>query len=190
MASTTDATYSPRVYREQGGENLIVASSGDLYVQSGGDLIIESGGTLQLDSGSSCTVATDIEIASGASVSVASGGAVKMPVTTRATSQVGTAIPNYCVCGIEASSTAPVYALAAPVAGCMVILSVSAIGATTTVGGSAVISTCSTGVALSATGGQRLTLNGLDQTVILHGKTATRYYATKPTTVAFSNMTT
>lgn len=42
-----DLTYTPKVYKKDGGDTLVVAS--------GGTLIVESGGTLQLDGGASTT---------------------------------------------------------------------------------------------------------------------------------------
>lgn len=58
-----DATYQPKVYRKQGGDEIIVAD--------GGKIIVESGGTLQIDSGATATIsngvleAGDIALASG-----------------------------------------------------------------------------------------------------------------------------
>ena len=43
-----DDTYQPKVYREQGGDRQVVASSGSLDVESGGEIDIESGGALKL----------------------------------------------------------------------------------------------------------------------------------------------
>ena len=44
-------TYQPAVYRQQGGDSLIVASSGTVTVESGGTINVDSGGILSLDSG-------------------------------------------------------------------------------------------------------------------------------------------
>lgn len=65
-----DATYGPKVYMMQGGDELVVASGGDITVESGGDIVVESGGDLEVESGG------DIEIESGADINVASGGAI------------------------------------------------------------------------------------------------------------------
>lgn len=43
-----DASYQPKIYRQQGGERFVVASSGSLDVESGGELDIESGGALKI----------------------------------------------------------------------------------------------------------------------------------------------
>ena len=61
-----DATYSPKTYRSDGGDKIIVAS--------GGTLQVESGGTLQLDSGATATLAD--EILAAADMAVADGALV------------------------------------------------------------------------------------------------------------------
>ena len=43
-----DATYGPKVYRQQGGDRMVVASGGSLDVESGGEIDIESGGALKI----------------------------------------------------------------------------------------------------------------------------------------------
>lgn len=43
-----DSSYQPKVYRQAGGERMVVASSGSLDVESGGEIDIESGGYLKL----------------------------------------------------------------------------------------------------------------------------------------------
>ena len=174
MASTTDATYSPRVYREQGGENLIVASSGDLYVQSGGDLIIESGGTLQLDSGSSCTVATNLEMASG--------NYVARTVTTRTTATKATAIPLGSICAITATTGAPQYSLATPVAGAEII--VNLVAQTSNVG--ATVYTGSSGISVDGSSNNTLTLVGRGQTAHFFGASATAWHLLCNSTLAVS----
>lgn len=42
-------TYQPAVYRQQGGDSLIVASSGTVTVESGGTLNVDSGGKFFCD---------------------------------------------------------------------------------------------------------------------------------------------
>jgi hypothetical protein len=107
-------TYQPKVYREQGGNKLVVAS----------------GGSLQLDSGSSCSMATNLEVASGGSLAVASGGNIAvasggavtvaagayqtMPYQTLTSTQTGTAINTYGVTMLGGTTTGPTYTLAAP----------------------------------------------------------------------------
>lgn len=43
-----DPTYGPKVYRKQGGDEIVVASSGLVTVQSGGSIVLESGAILDL----------------------------------------------------------------------------------------------------------------------------------------------
>ncbi len=178
MASTTDATYQPRVYREHGGENLIIGSSGDCYIQSGGDLIVESGGTLQLDAGSSFTCATNIEMASGYYVA--------KTVTSRGTSQVATAIPLGSICAITASTTTPEYKLATPVAGAEIVVALTA--QTSSIG--CKVYSGSTGIAMATSGSNMITMLGVNQTAIFHAASATRWYVSKNTTIAFGTHTT
>jgi hypothetical protein len=45
-----DTTYQSKVYRKNGGEELVVASGGQITVESGGEITIESGGILNLES--------------------------------------------------------------------------------------------------------------------------------------------
>lgn len=44
-----DATYNPKVYRKQGGDELVVASGGEITVESGGNIDLSAGG-IQLPS--------------------------------------------------------------------------------------------------------------------------------------------
>ncbi len=46
----SDETYQPKVYRKQGGDELVVASGGKITVESGGEIAIDSGGTLNMES--------------------------------------------------------------------------------------------------------------------------------------------
>ena len=55
--------YQPKVYREQGGEKMIVADGGEIEVQSGGTLDVQAGATVNLPSGG--TAVADIAIAEG-----------------------------------------------------------------------------------------------------------------------------
>ena len=41
-------SYNAKVYREQGGEKMVIASGGEITVESGGSVDIESGGALKL----------------------------------------------------------------------------------------------------------------------------------------------
>jgi len=95
-------TYQPKTYRKQGGDELVVASSGKITVESGGQIDIESGGYLA------------------------------KPIQTLTTTQTATAVTNYGVSYLSASTTGPTYTLAAPVAGTVksIVLNPSSSGAT------------------------------------------------------------
>lgn len=59
----TDASYGPKVYRKQGGDELVVASGGKITVEAGGELELASGATLDLGDGLSAPA--DITLADG-----------------------------------------------------------------------------------------------------------------------------
>ena len=63
-----DATYTPKVYRKQGGSQMVIASSGTL--------LVESGGKVQLDSGSSMAISTALEVATGGRINLDSGSSM------------------------------------------------------------------------------------------------------------------
>ena len=139
-----DATYQPKVYRDDQGNRLNVVSGGKLSIESGSsfavatDLEVASGGSVNLASGSSMTfasgsglvlssgssvsVATALEIASGGSVQVASGGYLSIasgayqsvPYQTLGTSQTATAVVAYGVSLLTGTTTGPTYTLTAP----------------------------------------------------------------------------
>ena len=46
-----DTTYQPKVYRKQGGEELVVADGGKILVESGGTIEVESGGIMSIIDG-------------------------------------------------------------------------------------------------------------------------------------------
>lgn len=47
----SDSSYQPKVYRKQGGDELVVASGGKITVESGGELELAAGATLDLGDG-------------------------------------------------------------------------------------------------------------------------------------------
>ena len=73
-----DATYQPKVYRKNGGDELVVASGGKITVESGGELELAAGATLDLGDGLSAPA--DITLADGKIIIGAAGG-VGTPVT-------------------------------------------------------------------------------------------------------------
>jgi hypothetical protein len=127
-----DATYQPAVYRKQGGDELVVASSGILTVESGGEIEMETGSSmtfasgsgLALASGSSFKLGTAMEIASGGSIALASGAALTIasgayqtvPVQTLAKAAVATPVTAFGISALEATTTGPTYTMEAPTA--------------------------------------------------------------------------
>lgn len=58
-----DATYKAKVYRKQGGDELVVASGGKITVESGGTLDVAAGATMSLGDG--IEAPADIALARG-----------------------------------------------------------------------------------------------------------------------------
>lgn len=150
MATGQVATQSGQcaIYKAQGGNRLVVDSSGELDVLSGGKIDVESGGEINLSG------ALDIE--SGGTVNFASGGYWTVPVQTLTTTQTATNITNFGFTLLTATTTGPTFTLAAPVAGVtkFIALSASSSGATHR----AVINSNTTGVSFGSTGGNQITL--------------------------------
>lgn len=138
-------SYQSKVYRNQGGDQLTVASGGTVSVESGGSVTIASGGTL----------------------SVASGGAFALGGTVLGTSQVATAIKGSGFTAITASTTAPNYTLAAPVAGAVVGIRVEA----NTSSGTATVTT--TAAFDQAGSKNRLKFDAVNDAVLLMGVSTT-----------------
>jgi len=76
------ATYSPKVYRQQGATELVVSSGGMIAVEDGGILNIEAGGALQI--GGSAFITTGGNLAIGSLTS----GNVTFPGKVTATSGI------------------------------------------------------------------------------------------------------
>jgi hypothetical protein len=55
-----DLSYTAKVYEQQGGERLVVASGGSLDVESGGEIDIESGGSLKIAGTALTTTAAEL----------------------------------------------------------------------------------------------------------------------------------
>lgn len=132
-------SYNAKVYRKQGGDELVVAS----------------GGKLTLESGSSFTLASDLELASGSKVSYAAGSYFQVPIQTLTSTQTATNITNFGLSVLTGTTTGPTYTLAAPVVGLTKYLSLthSSSGATHR----AVVNSNTTGVSFDTTGGNQLT---------------------------------
>ena len=63
-------TYQPAVYRKQGGDELVIASSGTIS--------LESGSSCEFESGSALGIAGTVAVASGGSLTINSGGTLNV----------------------------------------------------------------------------------------------------------------
>lgn len=153
-----DATYQPKTYRKQGGDEYVVADGGLLTVESGGEVTVESGGTLTLDSGS--------VLASRAAV------AIQQPA-------IGATITNYGISSVGTSSGTTAYVLGAPAVGITKILMGS-----TAVGGAVTISSS---LATVGSTGDTITIGELGGACTLVGLTTAIWRVVGMSTgVAFS----
>lgn len=142
-------SYGPKVYREQGGDKLVVASGGQVQVASGSSFSFE--GTAQVASGGS------IQVDSGGKINYQAGGYSQLPIQTLGSSQVATNITNFGLTRITGTTTGPTYTLAAPTIAGMtkyIFLNATSSGATHR----AVVRSNSTGVSFDTTGGNQITL--------------------------------
>lgn len=157
-----DASYQPKVYRAQGGDSLVITSSGTLTlegrmdVSSGSSITIASGGGISLASGSSFSCATAMEIASGGSVQWASGSYFTLPVQT--VTSTATQLTNFGLSLVQGTTTGPVYTIATPTAAGQwksIVLSPTSSGVTNR----AVVYSGSTGTSFNSTGANQIALN-------------------------------
>ena len=83
-----DTTYQSKVYRKNGGEELVVADGGKILVESGGTIEVESGGTMTIPNGT----ITSAMLANGAGVAAlltaGLGGSVSVTKTDAATTTI------------------------------------------------------------------------------------------------------
>lgn len=110
----------------------------------------------------------------GGELRVADDGVLTVAVQTLGTSEVATNITNAGLTTITASTTAPDYTLAAPVAGTQKIIACTA----NTSSGTAVISTNSTGVSLTSSGDNNVTFNSIKDRLMLIGSSTTAWIIT------------
>lgn len=107
-------SYQPAVYRKQGGDELVIASSGKLNLESGstatfaGTHAIASGGTLTIESGG------EINVDSGGTLSLDSGAIAYAKAQTLAVADAATAVTKTGVTFLVGSTTGPIYTLATP----------------------------------------------------------------------------
>lgn len=79
-----DGTYSPKTYRQQGGDRFVVAASGSLDVESGGEIDIESGGSLKLAGTAVAATALEINRAADLSARIVNTTATGLALTLAA----------------------------------------------------------------------------------------------------------
>lgn len=79
-----DATYQPKVYREQGGDRQVVKSGGALDVESGGEIDIESGGSLKLAGTALAATAAELNRVADTSARIVNVTAATLAVTEAA----------------------------------------------------------------------------------------------------------
>lgn len=94
-----DATYQPKIYRKQGGNILVVASTGQITVESGGGINIESGGNITIDDGGQIVqpVVSETTAAalSNSGVSVITKGTTGTGANTYTIDAPATGVPKY-----------------------------------------------------------------------------------------------
>lgn len=66
-----DSSYQPKVYRKQGGTELVIASGGKVAVESGGAMDIESGGAFKLAGTAVTATADELNILDGVTATAA-----------------------------------------------------------------------------------------------------------------------
>lgn len=92
-----DATYQPKVYRQQGGARFVVASSGSLDVESGGEIDIESGGAFKIAATQVTATASELNLTDNQPASVtwtlsSTGSTATKDVLATITDAAGTAM--------------------------------------------------------------------------------------------------
>ena len=94
-----DATYQPEVYREQGGDRLVVASEGSADIESGGAINVESGGAIAVESGAESDFESGallkqsgVAVPTAITFVAAAGGANVCEVTITVTDNAGNAL--------------------------------------------------------------------------------------------------
>lgn len=92
--------YQPAVYREQGGNTIVIASSGKISMENGSTMTVASGAAVGFDS--------------GATLSVASGVTFYEAAQTLTTTGTATAVTANGFTLLTATTTGPTYTLAAP----------------------------------------------------------------------------
>jgi hypothetical protein len=157
-------TYQPAVYRQQGGDELVVASSGLITVESGGKIDLESGSTM--------TIAGPVTL-TGA-ITCGTGGYLANAVQTAATS--ATTILPYGLTLVTGTSDIPTFLMSNPIVGVpkWLLWTGTSGDGSTSIG--AIIAAATTSVTFDTSGQHKLTLesSGL-RGVSLIGVTTARW---------------
>ena len=105
-------TYQSKVYRQQGGAKLVVASGGNVTVQSGGTLDIEGVQTVK----STMAVPNNgtVAVASGGKVTMDAGAVMTYPVVAKSKTTAATAIMANTINLLTGTSTGPTCKLPPP----------------------------------------------------------------------------
>lgn len=163
-------SYGPKVYHEQGGDRLVVASSGSLDVESGGEIDVESGGALKF-AGTDVTATLQTLVDNNAIETVAN--AVSSTVGTTGFQDLAQDGISLLSCTGSTASSLCGFRLPAPAAGIEKTLIASAgIDATH----DAIAETNASGVTIGyAATNHRLAFDAADEAVVLRGVSATKW---------------
>lgn len=165
-------TYQPSVYREQGGNTLVIASSGKISM--------ESGSTMTIASGAGATLAATLTVASGGAISVASGGSISFATGgyvagyTETVATSATALTAAGLSIVTGTTVGPTFLIANPITGVAKYISLAA--ASSGVTHRAIIAPASTGVSFDTTGANQITLStSAIRACVLYGASTTAY---------------
>jgi len=78
------ALYQTKVYTKQGGDEMVVGSSGQITVESGGEIEIESGGTIDVESGGYLKMAGSAITSNATELNYLDGATVGSVVSSKA----------------------------------------------------------------------------------------------------------
>ena len=141
---------------------------------TGTDVAYAGQSNYQEQGGGRTVIGGELDVVSGGQINIEAGGSITFPVQALAVADVATNVTNFGLTTIVASTTAPAYTLAAPVAGNQKIIACTA----NTSSGTAVINTNSTGVSLTTSGDNTMTLNSIKDRVILVASSTTAWIIT------------
>jgi len=167
-----DNSYNPRVYREQGGQKLVVATSGRVELAGG---VVRSTGSGAILGSSGLSIGSTGTLTNSGTITNSGSGAIRDQVTaiTATTTAYSAAIPNYGVATVGTTSGRKKvkFALSAPVAGAKVDIIAISTGSTGQLGWIVPAA----GVTYDSTGNRKLTVVGKTSYVSLRGLSATQW---------------